>query len=290
MKLARYWTRAKGEALTPAGDRVEVTARGWSNESINGALQVARETAQRVAAAVASGETKGQKYVYGDRPLPEQLVQEFRSDGDEPTAVVTRNVYGALVLNARDLMFADIDREHSSSTQTGGGGLIDGIMSLFSKPASGVRAESPVVADVRRIAERHNLGMRLYKTAGGYRALITTRTFRAGSPESEALLKELGSDPMYVRLCRVQESFRARLTPKPWRCGSRTPPVRFPYESSADQQAFNDWEARYSEKAGRCATCEFIGDVGAGQPLADFSDLIAFHDQQTKAFSGLPLA
>src|SRR5437764_1228510 len=151
MKLARYWTRAKGEALTPAGDRVEVTARGWSNESINAALQLARETAQRVAGAIASGGAKSQKYLYGDRPLPEQLVQEFRDGSGELSAVVTRNVYGALVLNARDLMFADIDREHSGSTHggNGSGGLIDGIMSLFSKPVASAPAESPAVADVR---------------------------------------------------------------------------------------------------------------------------------------------
>jgi hypothetical protein len=164
-------------------------------------------------------------------------------------------------------------------------------MSLFSKPASPAPlSEPPAVADVRRMADRHNLGIRLYKTAGGYRALITSQTFRAASPESEALLKELGSDPMYVRLCRVQESFRARLTAKPWRCGSRTPPVRFPYETDDAQQAFNDWESKYAGKAARCATCEFVTALGPAQSLPEFTDLIAFHDEQTKAFSGLPLA
>ena len=257
---------------------------------MNAALQLARETAQRVASAVASGQAKQQKYFYGDRPLPEPVIQEFQQGDAEPSAVVTRNVYGALVLNARDLMFVDIDRDHSRSAQGSGGGLVGGIMSLFSKSASAAPAESPMAAEVRRIAEGRDIGVRLYKTAGGYRAMITSRIFRAASPESESLLKEFGSDPLYVRLCRVQESFRARLSPKPWRCNSRTPPVQFPFETSADQQAFRDWEAGYSEKASRHATCEYLAALGPAQPLAGFSNLIAFHDEQTKAFSGLPLA
>jgi hypothetical protein len=33
------------------------------------------------------------------------------------------------------------------------------------------------------------------------------------------LMRFLRADPDYVRLCAVQECYRARLTPKPWRCG-----------------------------------------------------------------------
>jgi len=30
-------------------------------------------------------------------------------------------------------------------------------------------------------------------------------------------MRFLRSDPEYVKLCRIQECYRARLTPKPWR-------------------------------------------------------------------------
>ncbi len=46
------------------------------------------------------------QYQYGDRPIPEPLIQQL-----DASSVVTRNVYGALVLNVDHLMFVDIDRE-----------------------------------------------------------------------------------------------------------------------------------------------------------------------------------
>src|SRR5579884_2054294 len=137
MKLAQFWTRQPGEASGPNG-RIRVTARGWSNQSLEDAARVARETAQRVAQRVATGVTTGH-YLYGERPLPEPVLKAF---GD--AAVVTRNVYGAEVLNTRDLMFVDIDRE--------GGG---------------------VPRDIQNIAGRRGLSVRAYKTAAGYRAIVT---------------------------------------------------------------------------------------------------------------------
>lgn len=105
MKLARYWSKERGEAVGPGG-RVSAVARGWSNASIEQARQVAGDLAQKVAARLASGQTERKQYFYGDRPLPEPITREM-GDG----AVVTRNAYGSLVLNVRDLMFVDIDRQ-----------------------------------------------------------------------------------------------------------------------------------------------------------------------------------
>jgi hypothetical protein len=45
-----------------------------------------------------------------------------------------------------------------------------------------------------------------------------------------AALRELGSDPKYVQLAKAQECFRARLTPKPWRCGVRQSSRVYPRE------------------------------------------------------------
>ncbi len=294
MKLARYWTRQEGEATAPGGERIRVVSRGWSNESLEAAAAVARGVARKVAERIASGQTAGQRYGYGDRPLPEPVLREFRNGGDTPSAVVTRNSYGSLVLNARDLMFVDIDRE-SPPKQVAeiAQNLIFGLRSIFGKPAAPAPPPpppmDPVVAGIRGVAERNGLGVRVYKTAAGYRVLITSAPFEAGSGQSESLLQQFGSDPLYLKLCRTQESFRARLTPKPWRCGLRLPPVSFPFETGEAEARFRDWEQKYTASIARFATCRYLGSFGSGMN-SGFADLIEYHDQETKASAILPLA
>jgi hypothetical protein len=165
MKLARYWTRGQGEAIDPDGQRVCVVARGWSDESMDAARDRAREIAQRVAQRIISHPGQKNQYQYGDRPLPEPVIREFG-----PSAVVTRNVYGALILNTDKLMFIDVDREDA-------------------------KLSKEVMDTVRSVADRHDLSARVYKTRGGYRVLIGNASFQAGSSETETLLNEFGADP-----------------------------------------------------------------------------------------------
>ena len=295
MKLARYWSRGEGEATGPDGERVRVVARGWSDENIDSARARARDIARRVAERLLSHPGQRNQYQYGDRPLPEPVTREFRAGGDRPLAVVTRNAYGALVLNADQLMFVDIDREDpkpatASSVESTLSGLFS---SLFGKtvPSAPPPTAPPTVADdIRRIAERHRLSVRVYKTAAGYRGLITNAPFRAGTSEAEGLLREFGADNMYVHLCRVQECFRARLTPKPWRCNFHKPPVEFPFETPQVEAQFRRWEIDYNQKAAAYATCRYVATVGAGGVSPEFQELVHYHDQETKASSGLPLA
>jgi len=52
-----------------------------------------------------------------------------------------------------------------------------------------------------------------------------------------------------IRLCRSQESFHARLTPKPWRCRLALPPASFPFSTSQEESKFRAWEANYTWRA-----------------------------------------
>jgi len=126
MKLAHFWARDSGEALDENGEPIRVVSRGWSNESVEAARALARERAHRVAERLAS-DSKSKEYLYGERPLPEPVVREFQGGA----AVVTRNVYGALVLNAGRLMFVDIDREDKPRW----GDLAGSVLSFFGKRA-----------------------------------------------------------------------------------------------------------------------------------------------------------
>src|SRR5438270_16705 len=119
-------------------------------------------------------------------------------------------------MNSRDLMFVDIDREQLALPAAAS--LVSGLRSLFGKSAPATSPPTdPVINDIQRVAARHSLSGRVYKTAAGYRALITSQRFDAGSPASESLLQEFGADPLYIRLCRMQQSFRARQTAPPRR-------------------------------------------------------------------------
>jgi hypothetical protein len=287
MKFAKFWSRQEGEASDREGRRFNTTARGWSDDAPEAAAAMARSIAERVAQLLAGGQTKLQRYQYGDRPMPEPVIREF-NDGAGLRAAVTRNVYGALVLNTRDLMFVDVDVEPPKLSAAV---VFSGIASLFGKkPSPEAAAPDQIVERFRRVAELHGLGVRVYRTAGGYRGLVTSAAFGPADGNARALLDEFGTDTLYVRLCEKQNSFRARMTPKPWRIELRPPTVSFPYETPKDRSRFDAWQSEYDAASGRFAVCEFIAAVGPGQSAGLFDDLVAFHDEQTKASTPLPLA
>jgi len=289
MKFARYWARGTAEATGRNGAFVSAVARGWSNENPEEARRCARERAAKVAAALATGDMSRQQYFYGERPLPEPIVRDFRNEDGETIGVVTRNSYGSLVLNTQELMFIDVDDGESAGAQPAGD-LISSVLSLFGRR----RAPAPVAAGpverAERIAREKGLGVRAYRTASGYRFLITNYGFSAASGEAESLMKQFGADPLYVRLCKAQECFRARLTPKPWRVNVPQPPVTFPFEGDSERARFAEWERRYNGVITRYATCRPAGSYGGALMERRFSPLIGYHDQVTNVSTGLPLA
>ncbi len=267
MLLARFWVRQTGRALTADGEEFDLTLRGCSNESIEAAQEAAHEKIRRLGAVIEAGGRPAKDYLYGDRPMPEPILEEFHDGGAELMAAITRNSFGCDVLNTQDLLFADIDREDTSAA-----------------------SEQSSVARIQQIVSANGLSARAYRTAAGYRVLVTSARFEPGSAASELLMKQFDSDALYMRLCRIQKSFRARLTPKPWRCGSRKLKVGFPFTGPYDQERFNEWETEYNEKSAHFATCRFLGEFG--NPVADgiIQSLVTVHDTRTKAMSGLPLA
>jgi len=58
---------------------------------------------------VARGDRLPERYAYGLRALREEIVEEIATGGNEGPALVTRNSYGSLVINAPSVMFIDVD-------------------------------------------------------------------------------------------------------------------------------------------------------------------------------------
>jgi len=153
---------------------------------------------------------------------------------------------------------------------------------LFGKRPAGPSPQDLTLAQVQAWAQSHrDLGVRVYRTAAGLRCLITNQLFDPTATETVELLRQAGSDPLYVRLCHAQSCFRARLTPKPWRCGASTPPVRYPWSGSDQEALFCRWQAEYEQAAGNYSVCRLVGQTGPSVVHPDIQPLVSLHDRFT---------
>ena len=277
MKIPPYWTKATYRGQDPDGKDHVFAAYGWSFHSQAGAREDATTRARRMFDRVILNRTESSSYDYLDRPLREEIVQPLNR-GDTQVAVITRNRYGCLVLNSSRVCFVDVDYPPVRSK-----GLIDGLALFFSKRRRQERAEAlrqATLERVKRWAQDHpRRSFRLYRTAAGLRLLFTDQLYEPTSQEVVGLLKDLGSDPLYQRLTAKQECFRARLTPKPWRCGCKKPPSLYPWDTPAQERDYRRWQGEYESKARAHATCEFLQSFG--RPVADeqIALVLSTHDE-----------
>ncbi|MCC7407317.1 MAG: hypothetical protein IT442_04550 [Phycisphaeraceae bacterium] len=289
MNIPRHWARASRSIPQPGGGTYDLVAWGWSSQDRADAQRVAEERLARLADRVRGRAELQHGYDYGQRPMREEIIQELptlTSRGGRASAVVTRNSYGSLILNTSDLLFIDVDAPPPPSglfaklfgaarrAQLLRQSTLDNILaSLKTTPAGGSGAD-----------------YRVYETAAGFRVMGVGRAYDPCADQTHALMQSLGADPAFVRLCRAQKCFRARLTPKPWRCGQPLPPGRHPREEPDTQAAFDRWLARYDQACRDKATCRLLETVGRDAVSPELADLVAFHDQTTCAAGTLPLA
>jgi hypothetical protein len=282
MKIPKFWIRREGDVPHPDGRELHLFAWGWSEKSAADAEARAAERFRSLEQRVSQGLDLPRGYAYGDRPVREQIIEEIQGPDGQPDALLTRNSYGSVVLNAARSMFVDVDTQAASSST---GGILK---SLFGGGGSKPDAQLDRLRDVLRSAGGGSV--RVYRTAGGYRLLATDRVYTPGSGESESLMRQVGADPAFIQLCRIQDSFRARLTPKPWRIGKTAPPGAFPREDAKLQRAFDTWLQNYDRAADTKATCQFVETIGSSAIHADVAHIVQLHDDRTRATSGLPLA
>jgi len=287
MRIPPYW--AKGTHTGTDREAVDHTywAWGWSFTSLAAAEEDARARAKRIFDRLTSG-TRPDSYDYLERPLREEIVEVLSQDDDE-FAVITRNRYGALVLNASSVCFADVDFPKPNSQ-----GFVDSVLLLFSKSKREQRVQAACDATVQAVRDwagrnpQHSF--RLYRTFAGLRLLFTDRLYEPTSEETVDLLTGVGSDPLYRRLTERQECFRARLTPKPWRCGCSTPWSRYPWDDAEAESNHRDWQREYEAKTTGYATCQFVETFGGGTPEERTRSIVDIHDRYTCGENGSRLA
>lgn len=221
---------------------------------------------------------RGDIYYSPDNQLEEAIESALDESVD---TLVTRNHYGCLVLNAAHALFIDVDVY-----------VPDEIYNPVEHRELRVQPlRQQVLSDLRTVLRSEaNYGFRIYRTAAGFRVLATTHEFEPGAEPVEQLMQSVGADGDFVELCRRQRNFRARLSPKPWRCGLHRPPNFFPRKSARAEQRFQTWLAEYDHASDSRATCNFVEHVGPNFTHDRIRPVVEFHDRMTKATSGLSLA
>ena len=262
---------------------------GWSDES----PEAAQAEAERRAARVINWVKDGTDFVFGeygypDRPMREEVLREFHDEAGHLTAVISRNNYGCQVLNTAAALFVDIDAPRPK-----GLGFLAGLIGLL-RPNRNGKSET-VQLTVRNAIQawlsRHpEWGWRAYQTRAGIRLLATHQPVMPEDPATQDAFQHFKADPLYQKLCANQKCFRARLTPKPWRCGADKIRIHWPWRDTAADVAFRKWEQGYQAAAAQYATCRLLGHFGNKAIHPSLNELVQLHDQITGVATMLPLA
>jgi hypothetical protein len=253
MKIYKYWVVEKAKVRID-GEEKEITCYGGSNNSEQDASARAREKVELIEKKIA-----GERHAFDSYEV--EIREEIVQSVDEKAAI-TRNRYGAQVLNVEDLMIMDIDRPRFS------------FWDLFRKPKDG---KTRIVEMVRVLSQKpgySGLGFRIYETHSGIRVIVLGQTFDAKAAETRRMMKEFNCDRLYMLMCRKQDCFRARLTPKPYRMKLKGYKVKFP-RTSDEENEFRQWLGGYEAASRNFRVCKFIEQVGVGS----VNDKVRLHDE-----------
>ncbi len=291
MRFPPYWHRAalpdEEHPLSPYPIAPPFIGHGWSYESADDARTQALAKAQRVKEYFVRGAGEPPAWAWTYYPADGDVIREVvleRSREVGPVVwVISRNSYGAHVLNVDGMAIVDVDApERSSADVWPEFGLRAMLRGLFGAPKQPTAPPDPADAMQPRLVElldAQPLGGRLYRTAGGFRVVITSEPMRWDDPRFDALLDRTGADPQYVRLCRQQQCCRARLTPKSWRVGVPAP-VRVPRPWTApDHWHPADWSARYDAASVGYVVAREVHRFGSSLVHRDLRGALDVHER-----------
>lgn len=290
MNFPKFWARGESGAFF---------AWRWSSNSLQEAQTLANQAAREMRERVrAGGDLDHHGAYYPNRPFREQVLREFQNPCGEIDAVITRNLYGCHVLNTVRAMFVDIDFDDpwmmNPATGSSGGGFFARLFGKKPAPQPSPPKPTPEEAALKKIENWTNAhpdwSWRVYRTRAGLRLLATQGPVEADSSIATEVFEAFDADPLYRQLCKTQKCFRARLTPKPWRCGIERAPARWPWTTPKREQNFLKWNEKYEATAVNFATCEFVCSVGREIIEPKLQSIVTLHDDATRAKSKLQLA
>ena len=268
MKIFKHWIAEK-RRVNIQGEDKEITTYGGSNASMEEAAVRAKEKMDKII-----------RKINGERDLFEEYQSEIREEIlqvlDEHT-IITRNRYGAQVMNAEYLMFLDIDKPKPA-----------GLGGLFKKstPESDKEKIYDMVRKLAASPKYQGLAFRTYETFQGARVIVLGRDFDAQDHTAMNMMKEFNCDALYTAICRKQACFRARLTPKPRRIKMESYKVKYPREGM--DGAFESWLQSYERESRNYSVCRFVEQIGVS--TFGTTEAVRVHDEMTGAAFRQPLA
>ncbi|WP_435980143.1 hypothetical protein [Psychrobacter sp. DM4] len=166
----------------------------------------------------------------------------------------------------------------------------------------------------KRIDSHPTESFRLYETPAGFRIVATHDTIAPSDKVVAEWFTTFYADANYVRLCQVQQCFRARLTAKPWRISEvnekrvldkNIPTTDFWSRPAEDVDAIKN-ESRYAELDARkkwiadydtfaqgykaCRYVESFSSKEVKPEQAAINEFIQWHDSTCQVDKELPLA
>ena len=176
----------------------------------------------------------------------------------------------------------------------------------------------PYMTDLikKRVANHPIECFRLYQTPAGFRIIATHDVVSPSDNVVEDWFAYFHADTNYVRLCQVQQCFRARITAKPWRMSevennklAKDIPAKdfwFDFEDTEVERSIEQrqdalkarkqWLADYDKYAKNYRACHYVESM-AGKEAANNSkvqasidDFVQWHDRACQVDKALPMA
>jgi hypothetical protein len=206
------------------------------------------------------------------RGTRKELDDQIKAQGRAGYGWLSINHYGAICLNANEVFFGDIDCKPD--------------------PESGrknqiIHNEKDANILIENIAKKYGLCFRVYQTYAGLRLIELTRKHDPSKEKTLRLLNELGCDDAFINLTRKTKTFRARLTPKPWRAEAKEVHFKRP-----ENDIVNYLQGTQDSPGPKWQIAKYLRTVGdlpeSLDPEIDF--MISLHDDYCITNDERPLA
>lgn len=313
MIVPKYWSESKTKKIVN-GKQFTLKRFGWSDISELDAKNLADV---RLREAVSTLEKEGDvrridhKTSYNGSegvPIREEVISTHED------VVISRNSYGALCLNTPDVLFGDIDFEFEASFKMHVisfallfvcalliGFYFEAWVSLGISIVVAAISTSTLANLLHRVTlglgggiekkaldtitnvslQNPELHIRVYRTPLGYRILFMNNSYCPTGEAAIRLLNELQSDRLYIQMCKNQNCFRARVSPKPWRIGMvrlKPAPGVWPIEEERMAER-REWVKMYELKAKNVSSCHYLMQLGSDKVDAKAEFVRKIHDE-----------